>query len=92
MITYEQAVKLVYLGFRLMIIYKLITVVLYMPTTIPSIIREVRKSKEFKAKMKRDEEAVIMIKDGSERIRSNYKSTTIGFVTTEPMIDEKESS
>ena len=38
MITYEQAAKLVYLGVRLMIVYKLISVVLYLPATIPTII------------------------------------------------------
>ena len=93
MITYEQAVKLVYLGFRLMIIYKLISVVLYLPATIPTIIREVRMSKESKAKMKRDEEAMAKkIDDGTELIGSDYKSTTIGFVTTEPITDKKESS
>lgn len=93
MISYEEAVKLVYLGFRLMIIYKLISVVLYLSGTIPTIIREVRISKESKAKIKRDEEVALKkINDETEPIGSDYKSTAIGFVTTESIIDKKESS
>lgn len=93
MISYEEAVKLVYLGFRLIIIYKVISFILCLPTTIPNIIQEARRLKELKAKMKRyEEEMTKKIDNGTEPIRSNYKSTTIGFVTTDPIIDKKESS
>lgn len=88
MITYEEGVKLVYLAFRLWLIYRVIYFAMCFAFKIPDIVE--------KAKIRKIEAEVEHAKckeayEAKEKTTQSYKATRIGFSTTTPIIDRNES-
>ena len=88
MITYEEGVKLVYLAFRLWLIYRVIYFAMCFAFKIPDI---VEKAKIRKIKAEVNHAKSVEAYEGLKKATQSYKATRIGFSTTMPIIDRNES-
>lgn len=88
MITYEEGVKLVYLAFRLWLIYRVIYFAIVFAFKIPKIVEEAKNRKiEAEAEHEKCKEKYEELKKATQ----SYKATRIGFSTTAPIVDRDES-
>ena len=88
MITYEEGVKLVYLAFRLWLIYRVIYFALALAIKLPDI---VEKAKIRKTKAEVEHAKCKEAYEAKEKTTQSYKATRIGFSTTMPITDRNES-